>query len=149
MMFSTEFQENWLETEKGHHTLFLHNTSPPAVDHWGPDSQQATTRWSIMSLIGGMSEMATISKGRKQRLEGLGGEGRGEEMERMREEKETERQMEKGRDLLSLEEGVSILYFRSKLGWQGSDKFCACVYVYVYECVCVWGGGARQSEGFW
>lgn len=44
------------------------------------------------------------------------GEGKGEEMERIREEKETERQTEKGRDLLSLEEGVSILYVRSKLG---------------------------------
>lgn len=66
-------------------SLHLSCVPPAAVDHWGPRSQQAAARWSIMSLIGGMSEMATISKGRKQWLEGLtegggcgGGDGENE-----------------------------------------------------------------------
>lgn len=123
--------------------LSLHLPCVPsaAVDHWGPSSQQAAARWSIMSLIGGMSEMATKSKGRKQRQWREKGVRRWREW---RKERETERQKEKGSDLFSLEEGVSILQVRSKLGWQENDKFracvCVCLPVYVWAC---------QSKGFW
>lgn len=87
-----------------------------------------------MSLIGGMSEMATKSKGRKQR------DWREEGVRRWREwrkERETERQKEKESDLFSLEEGVSVPQVRNKLSWQGNDKFHACTRVYVCACVCV------------
>lgn len=56
--------------------LSLHLSCAPSAA--GPGSQLAAPRWSIMSLIGGMGKMATVSKGRKQRLEGLGVCGDGE-----------------------------------------------------------------------
>lgn len=77
-------------------SLHLPNVPPAAAAaaeaHWGPSSQQAAARCSIMSLIGAMSKMATISKGRKQR------DCREEGLRRWREwveERETERERER------------------------------------------------------
>lgn len=52
--------------------LALHLPCGPlaAADDWGQSIQQSAACWSIMLLIGGMSEMATISKGRKKSWRG-------------------------------------------------------------------------------
>ena len=137
------------------HTLFLHNTSLVFTSVLFPFSSSGSLRSGqsagnsplVYYVANWWHEWDGYNIKRQEAKVGGTGGGRARGEERIREEKETERQTEKGRDLLSLEEGVSVLYVRNKLGWQGSDKFCACVYVCenVYECVWVCG----QSEEFW
>lgn len=121
------------------------------VDYWGPCSQQAVACCTIVSLIGGMSEVASLSKDRKQSLVGLGGVTR---WKKLREERESE--MEGKRDwFVLIRSGCAHLpQVTSKLVDRGVTSFIyMCEYVFEYECVyghvsprvsgkmcCVWTG---------
>lgn len=156
-------KKRWLWRSEGHHGDFFDYTHSfplflsalPNVQNLSLDftsalwpfsssgslrSKQSAACWSIMLLIGGISKMATISKGRKQRLVGPEGWGDGESEGR-------KRKLSDSRDLFSLEEGVSILHVRAKLSWQRRDKFCAfvCIWECVFVCLCVW---ACHSKSF-
>lgn len=160
-MFYPKVKGNWLQTEQGHYgdhlttpcsaptALPLHNTSlftsvlrPFSSSGSLRSMQSAVSSPLVYYAANWWHEWDGYNIKRQEAKVGgtVGGGGGMRRWREWRQERKTERQREKGRDLFSLEEGVSILHVRSKLGWQGSDKFCACVWV--FECAC-------QSKGFW
>lgn len=105
-------------------------------------SKQSAACWSIMLLIGGISKMATISKGRKQRLVGPEGWGDGESEGRKRKLSDSR---ERQRFVLIRGGRVySPCWSQIKLT---EERQVLCICVYLRVCVCVYGHVTQNR--FW
>ena len=146
-----------LKKEKGH--FWYHFITPlsgfnicPVPLHWNTEVQAVSDSSPLVYYVANWWHERDGYNIKRQEAKVGGTEG-GVGVRRWREwrkERETWRRRKKRfGDLFSLGEGVFVLHVRSKLGWQGFDKFCACVCFWVCVCgcvcVCVW---SRQSEGF-